>query len=193
MPVSLVGTFVLFPVFGFSINTISLLALVLAIGIVVDDAIVVVEAVEHHIEHGLSPRDATLKAMSEVSGPVVAIALIVQYMASGFGWAAQRMRIDYHGMIGWGVLIAAMTGLGAWVVGHPFLTSTVWHLGLPVLGEIHVASAMFFDVGVFLVVVGATMLALANLSRVSRRAESLPINLAPMDVDPSQAVAAKEG
>ncbi len=77
VPVSLVGTFVLFPVFGFSINTLSLLALVLAIGIVVDDAIVVVEAVEHHIEHGLSPRDATLKAMSEVSGPVVAIALIL--------------------------------------------------------------------------------------------------------------------
>jgi len=77
VPVSLVGTFVLFPVFGFSINTISLLALVLAIGIVVDDAIVVVEAVEHHIEHGLSPREATLKAMSEVSGPVVAIALIL--------------------------------------------------------------------------------------------------------------------
>jgi HAE1 family hydrophobic/amphiphilic exporter-1 len=77
VPVSLVGTFVLFPLFGFSINTISLLALVLAIGIVVDDAIVVVEAVEHHIEHGLSPRDATLKAMSEVSGPVIAIALIL--------------------------------------------------------------------------------------------------------------------
>jgi multicomponent K+:H+ antiporter subunit A len=128
-----------------------------------------------------------------IAGLVVAIALIVQYMASGFGWAAQRMRIDYHGMIGWGVLIAAMTGLGAWVVGHPFLTSTVWHLGLPVLGEIHVASAMFFDVGVFLVVVGATMLALANLSRVSRRAENLPTNVAPMDVDPSQAVAVKEG
>jgi HAE1 family hydrophobic/amphiphilic exporter-1 len=77
VPVSLVGTFVLFPLFGFSINTISLLALVLAIGIVVDDAIVVVEAVEHHIEHGMSPRDATLKAMSEVSGPVMAIALIL--------------------------------------------------------------------------------------------------------------------
>jgi hydrophobic/amphiphilic exporter-1 (mainly G- bacteria), HAE1 family len=77
VPVSLIGTFIFFPLFGFSINTISLLALVLAIGIVVDDAIVVVEAVEHHIEHGLSPRDATFKAMSEVSGPVVAIALIL--------------------------------------------------------------------------------------------------------------------
>jgi HAE1 family hydrophobic/amphiphilic exporter-1 len=77
VPVSLVGTFALFPLFGFSVNTLSLLGLVLAIGIVVDDAIVVVEAVEHHIEHGLSPRDATLKAMEEVSGPVVAIALIL--------------------------------------------------------------------------------------------------------------------
>src|SRR5262245_29545065 len=77
VPVSLIGTFALFPLFGFSVNTLSLLGLVLAIGIVVDDAIVVVEAVEHHIEHGLSPRDATFKAMEEVSGPVVAIALIL--------------------------------------------------------------------------------------------------------------------
>ena len=77
VPVSLVGTFMLFPVLGFSINTLSLFGLVLAIGLVVDDAIVVVEAVEHHIEHGLSPKEATLKAMSEVSGPVVAIAIIL--------------------------------------------------------------------------------------------------------------------
>ena len=77
VPVSLIGTFALFPLFGFSINTLSLFGLVLAIGLVVDDAIVVVEAVEHHIEKGLSPRDATLKAMQEVSGPVVAIALIL--------------------------------------------------------------------------------------------------------------------
>ncbi|MEO6874203.1 MAG: multidrug efflux RND transporter permease subunit [Opitutaceae bacterium] len=77
VPVSLIGTFMFFPLFGFSINTLSLFGLVLAIGLVVDDAIVVVEAVEHHIEKGLSPRDATLKAMSEVSGPVVAIAIIL--------------------------------------------------------------------------------------------------------------------
>ena len=77
VPVSLIGTFVVFPLLGFSINTLSLFGLVLAIGIVVDDAIVVVEAVEHHIEHGLSPTDATYKAMEEVSGPVVAIALIL--------------------------------------------------------------------------------------------------------------------
>jgi HAE1 family hydrophobic/amphiphilic exporter-1 len=77
VPVSLIGTFVLFPAFGFSVNTLSLFGLVLAIGLVVDDAIVVVEAVEHHIEEGLSPRDATLKAMEEVAGPVVAIAIIL--------------------------------------------------------------------------------------------------------------------
>jgi hydrophobic/amphiphilic exporter-1 (mainly G- bacteria), HAE1 family len=77
VPVSLIGTFALFPILGFSINTIALMGMVLAIGLVVDDAIVVVEAVEHHIDHGLSPKEATLKAMEEVSGPVVAIALVL--------------------------------------------------------------------------------------------------------------------
>jgi hydrophobe/amphiphile efflux-1 (HAE1) family protein len=77
VPVSLIGTFIVFPLLGFSINTLSLFGLVLAIGLVVDDAIVVVEAVEHHIEEGMSPRDSALKAMEEVSGPVVAIALIL--------------------------------------------------------------------------------------------------------------------
>ncbi len=77
VPVALVATFAIFPILGFGINTLSLLGLVLAIGIVVDDAIVVVEAVIHHLEHGLSPRDATNKAMQEVAGPVMAIALIL--------------------------------------------------------------------------------------------------------------------
>ncbi|MGE0407519.1 MAG: efflux RND transporter permease subunit, partial [Candidatus Korobacteraceae bacterium] len=77
VPVSLIGTFAVFPLLGFSVNTLSLFGLVLAIGLVVDDAIVVVEAVEHHIEHGMSPKDAALKAMEEVSGPVIAIALIL--------------------------------------------------------------------------------------------------------------------
>jgi len=77
VPVSLIGTFVFFPMFGFSINTLSLFGLVLAIGLVVDDAIVVVEAVERHIEEGLSPKDAAFKAMEEMSGPVVGIALVL--------------------------------------------------------------------------------------------------------------------
>src|SRR5208283_3186059 len=77
VPVSLIGAFVLFPVFGFSVNTLSLFGLILAIGLVVDDAIVVVECVERHIEEGLAPREASLKAMEEVSGPVIAIAIIL--------------------------------------------------------------------------------------------------------------------
>lgn len=77
VPVSLIGTFAVFPLLGFSINTLSLFGLVLAIGLVVDDAIIVVEAVERHIEEGLAPRAAALKAMEEVSGPVMAIALIL--------------------------------------------------------------------------------------------------------------------
>src|SRR5882757_8368318 len=77
VPVSLIGTFVVFPALGFSINTLSLLGLVLAIGLVVDDAIVVVEAVEHHIEEGMSPKEASIAAMEQVSSPVIAIALIL--------------------------------------------------------------------------------------------------------------------
>ena len=77
VPVSLVGTFIFFPLFGFSINTLSLFGLVLAIGLVVDDAIVVVEAVERHIEGGLAPKAAALKAMEEISGPVIGIALVL--------------------------------------------------------------------------------------------------------------------
>jgi hydrophobe/amphiphile efflux-1 (HAE1) family protein len=77
VPVSLIGTFIFFPLLGFSVNTLSMFGLVLAIGIVVDDAIVVVEAVMHHIEHGMNPKEATIQAMKEVSGPVVGIALIL--------------------------------------------------------------------------------------------------------------------
>ena len=77
VPVSLIGTFVVFPILGFSINTLSLLGLVLAIGLVVDDAIVVVEAVEHHIEEGMSPKEASIAAMEQVASPVIAIALIL--------------------------------------------------------------------------------------------------------------------
>src|ERR1700719_4915546 len=77
VPVSLVGTFAFFPLFCFSINTLSMFGMVLAIGLVVDDAIVVVEAVERHIEEGMAPKDAALKAMQEISGPVIGIALVL--------------------------------------------------------------------------------------------------------------------
>src|SRR5260370_32610305 len=76
VPVSLIGTFMFFPLLGFSINTLSLFGLVLAIGLVVYDAIVVVEAVEHHIEAGLSAKETSLKAMKEITGPVIGVALV---------------------------------------------------------------------------------------------------------------------
>ncbi|WP_303783903.1 monovalent cation/H+ antiporter subunit A [Azovibrio restrictus] len=118
-----------------------------------------------------------------IAGLVVAIALIMQYMASGFGWAAQRMKVDYHALIGIGVLVAGATGIAAWLADHPFLTSTFDHFHLPLVGEFELASAMAFDTGVFLTVVGAVMLTLANLSRIGRRAECLPVPEAPMDPD----------
>src|SRR5262249_35030275 len=77
VPVALVGSFAVFPVLGFSVNTLSLFGLVLAIGLVIDDAILVVEAVERHIEEGMSPADAAGKAMDEISGPIVAVALVL--------------------------------------------------------------------------------------------------------------------
>src|SRR5262249_19321316 len=78
VPVAIVGTFAAMALLGFSLNNLTLFGLVLAIGIVVDDAIVVVEAVEHHVEHGLSPKDATIRAMEQVSGPVIAVGLVLR-------------------------------------------------------------------------------------------------------------------
>jgi multicomponent K+:H+ antiporter subunit A len=84
-----------------------------------------------------------------------------------------------------GVIVAAITGMGAWVAGYPFLTSTFGHFHIPFIGDIELASAMGFDLGVFLTVVGAVMLALAKLSQVERMAEHSDINTEPMDHDPS--------
>ncbi|HVQ29240.1 MAG TPA: efflux RND transporter permease subunit, partial [Vicinamibacteria bacterium] len=114
VPVSLIGTFAFFPFLGFSINTLSLFGLVLAIGLVVDDAIVVVEAVEHHIEEGLSPRDATLKAMSEVSGPVVGIALVLSSVFIPIGLMSGiqgRLNKQFAVTIAISVLISAFNAL----------------------------------------------------------------------------------
>src|SRR5512136_1561934 len=114
VPVSLVGAFMFFPLLGFSINVLSLLGLVLAIGIVVDDAIVVVEAVMHHIEHGMTPKDATVKAMSEVSGPVVAIALILAavFVPVGFmGGITGRFYQQFAITIAISVLLSAFNAL----------------------------------------------------------------------------------
>jgi hydrophobic/amphiphilic exporter-1 (mainly G- bacteria), HAE1 family len=114
VPVSLIGTFGVFPLLGFSINTLSLFALVLAIGLVVDDAIVVVEAVEHHIEEGMSPRDATFKAMEEVSGPVISIALILASVfipVAFMGGIQGRLNKQFAITIAISVLISAFNAL----------------------------------------------------------------------------------
>ena len=114
VPVSLIGTFAFFPLLGFSINTLTLFAFVLAIGLVVDDAIVVVEAVEHHIEEGLAPRDATLQAMKEVSGPVVAIALILSsvFLPVAFmGGVQGRLNNQFAVTIAISMLISAFNAL----------------------------------------------------------------------------------
>src|SRR5437899_2371490 len=114
VPVSLIGTFAIFPLLGFSINTLSLFGLVLAIGLVVDDAIVVVEAVEHHIEEGMSPRDATLQAMKEVSGPVVGIALVLSsvFVPIAFvGGIQGRLNTQFAVTIAISVLISAFNAL----------------------------------------------------------------------------------
>jgi HAE1 family hydrophobic/amphiphilic exporter-1 len=114
VPVSLVGTFAAFPLLGFSINTLSLFGLVLAVGLVVDDAIVVVEAVQHHIERGLSPRDATFQAMKEVSGPVVSIALILAavFVPIGLmGGIQGRLNKQFAVTIAIAVIISAFNAL----------------------------------------------------------------------------------
>ncbi|ATE58825.1 hydrogen gas-evolving membrane-bound hydrogenase subunit E [Thauera sinica] len=101
-----------------------------------------------------------------VAGLAVAAALILQHMAHGMDGAGARLHIDYHTPLGWGVLAAALTGLGAWFAGYPFLTSAVWHADIPLLGAVRVASTLFFDTGVFLVVAGATLLTLTSLARI---------------------------
>ncbi|WP_027357878.1 efflux RND transporter permease subunit [Desulforegula conservatrix] len=114
IPVSLVGTFIFFPLFGFSINTLTMFGLILAIGIVVDDAIVVVEAVMHHIEHGMQPKEATLKAMEEVSGPVIGIALILTAVfvpVAFIGGLTGRLYQQFALTIAISVLLSAFSAL----------------------------------------------------------------------------------
>ncbi|AZV77761.1 monovalent cation/H+ antiporter subunit A [Parasedimentitalea marina] len=100
-----------------------------------------------------------------IAGLIAAIAMLMQYMASGFGWAAERQRFYYHGIIGSGVLIAATTGMGSWLAGRPFLTSSFGYLHWPPLEKFEWATAALFDLGVFLAVVGAVMLTLESLAR----------------------------
>jgi len=102
-----------------------------------------------------------------IAGLVVGIALVMQYLASGVEWTQARLRIDYFKVIAIGLILAVLTGVASWVVGYPFMTTTFTYLYWPVVGKFEVASAMVFDLGVFLTVVGITMVILAELGKLS--------------------------
>ncbi|ABR90428.1 multicomponent K+:H+ antiporter subunit A, pH adaptation [Janthinobacterium sp. Marseille] len=104
-----------------------------------------------------------------VAGLIFAVAIIVQYMLAGTTWVETHLHLRPLRWLSFGLVLACLTGLGAFLLGYPFLTSHTAHLHLPVLGEIHVPSAFFFDLGVFVVVVGATMLILVALAHQSIR------------------------
>jgi len=106
-----------------------------------------------------------------IAGLVLALALILQYVANGRQWVEQRLRTDFLTWIGAGLLIAGGAGIGSWLLGAPFLTSTYAYWTLPVLGAVPLASAVIFDLGVYLTVVGATMVALVSIGRVSAAGE----------------------
>lgn len=102
-----------------------------------------------------------------IAGLITSVAIIQQYIAHGVDWIKARMKLDYQLMIGSGITIAALTGLGSWAFGRPFLTSWFDYFHLPLVGEFELASAMLFDLGVYLTVVGAVMLILANLGKLT--------------------------
>ena len=104
-----------------------------------------------------------------VAGLVFAVAILVQYMLAGATWVESHLRINAHRWLSYGLLLAGGTGMGAWLFGHPFLTSHTAHVKLPLLGEVHFPSAFLFDLGVFAVVVGTTMLMLIALAHQSVR------------------------
>lgn len=102
-----------------------------------------------------------------IAGLVTSVALIQQYIAHGVQWVKPRITVDYQHLIAWGVLIAAFTGIGSWLFGRPFMTTWFDYFDIPLIGEIELASALVFDLGVYLTVVGATLLILANLGKLS--------------------------
>jgi multicomponent K+:H+ antiporter subunit A len=119
-----------------------------------------------------------------VAGLLVAIAFITQYIGSGAVWVEARARVRPTRWIAFGLLCASATGFGAVVIGYPFLTSHTAHATLPLLGEVHLPSATFFDIGVFAVVVGATLLILTALAHQSIRAHRQPAPGSPRSKRP---------
>ncbi len=102
-----------------------------------------------------------------IAGLITSVALVLQYIASGIQWTQARIPIRYHNVIGLGLLFAAVAGAGSYAFGYPFLTSTFGYITWPVVGKFEVASALVFDLGVYLTVIGATLLALVSLGNLS--------------------------
>ena len=126
-----------------------------------------------------------------IAGLIFSIAMLIQYMASGFEWTEERRRTERHALIAGGVLTAAATGAGSLAFGEPFLTSSYGYFHIPLVGEIELATAMLFDIGVALTVVGAVMLALAQLANATQRAEQEKRSEHAMDIDPSREEASR--
>ncbi|MHB1375327.1 MAG: hydrogen gas-evolving membrane-bound hydrogenase subunit E [Thauera sp.] len=127
-----------------------------------------------------------------VAGLIFAVAILVQYMLAGTTWVESHLHLRPHRWLGFGLLLACATGLGAWWYGHPFLTTHTAHVHWPLVGELHLPSAFVFDLGVFAVVVGTTMLMLVALAHQSLRAHRQPGEGADADADPD-AQAAMDG
>ncbi len=116
-----------------------------------------------------------------VAGLIFAVAILVQYMLAGTVWVESHLSLRPHRWLGFGLLLACVTGLGAWWFEHPFLTTHTAHVHWPLVGELHLPSAFVFDLGVFVVVVGTTMLMLVALAHQSLRAHRHPGEDAPAD------------
>jgi len=123
-----------------------------------------------------------------VAGLIFAAALIVQYMVAGTDWVESHLRLRPHRWIAWGLACASFTGLGSLFLGYPFLTSHTAHLTLPLLDEIHVPSAFVFDLGVFLVVVGSTMLILVALAHQSLRSHRVAADATRATIPPAKEI-----
>lgn len=102
-----------------------------------------------------------------IAGLITSVAIIQQYIAHGVDWIKDRLRINYQWLVASGILVAALTGVGSWFFNRPFLTTWYDYFNLPIIGEFELASAMLFDLGVYLTVIGATLMILANLGKLT--------------------------
>ena len=112
-----------------------------------------------------------------IAGLVTAIAFILQYMAHGSIWISERFDVNYRKIIASGIAIAMLTGLGSWAFGRPFLTTWFEYFDVPFIGKVELASAILFDLGVYMTVVGATLMILASLGKLTADTPKKEVNI----------------